>query len=67
MEVMSPVVLVTAAIPRRKANASKAVILKMKGSMRARVVAPPNPGRIPTVNPITMPRSIRLNVDHVKI
>ena len=43
---MSPVVFVTASMPRRKANASTGVILRTKGSMRASVVGPPRPGRM---------------------
>ncbi len=31
----------------------------MKGSIRARVVAPPNPGRRPTTKPISIPTSIK--------
>src|SRR5262245_23767970 len=67
IEVMSPVVLVTAAIPSRNANASTGFILKMNGSMRARVVGPPRPGRMPTANPMTMPMSIRPNAGHAKV
>jgi hypothetical protein len=67
MEVMSPVVFVTAAIPRRKAKAWTGFILTMKGSIRARVVGPPNPGRIPTAKPIPMPKSINPKVVPVKI
>ena len=66
IEVMSPVVLVTAAIPRRNANASTGVILKTKGSMSASVVGPPRPGRMPTAKPIAMPISIRPKAGQVK-
>src|SRR5438128_1768214 len=59
IDVMSPVVLVTAAIPRRNANASTGFILKMNGSMSASVVGPPRPGRMPTAKPIRIPTSIR--------
>ena len=66
IDVMSPVVLVTESMPRRNANASTGVILNTKGSMRASVVGPPRPGRIPTVNPMATPISIRPNVGHAK-
>ena len=49
IEVMSPVVAVTAVIPRRKEKASTGVIGKIKGSIKARVTGPPRPGRIPTM------------------
>jgi hypothetical protein len=62
IEVMSPVVAVTAAIPRRKAKASTGFIVKMKGSIMAIVVGPPSPGRIPTTNPTAMPTSMRPKV-----
>ena len=65
-EVISPVVAVTAVIPKRKANASTADILKMKGSINAIAVGPPSPGRMPTTKPIAMPIIIRLKVDQVK-
>jgi len=65
-EVMSPVVAVTAVIPNRKAKASTADILKMKGSIKAIAVGPPNPGRMPTTKPIAMPIHIKLKVDQVK-
>ena len=64
IDVMSPVVLVTAAIPRRNANASTGVILKMNGSMSASVVGPPRPGRMPTAKPMAMPISMRPNAGH---
>ena len=63
---MSPVVLVTANIPRRKANAWTGVILKTNGSMRARVVGPPRPGRMPTAKPMAMPISISPKVGQAK-
>jgi len=66
MDVMSPVVAVTASMPRRKANASIGVILKTNGSMSASVVGPPSPGRRPTTKPRTMPISISPNVGHAK-
>jgi hypothetical protein len=62
MEVISPVVDVTASIPRRNANASTGFISKVKGSMSARVVTPPTPGRIPTTNPAKIPISNNGNV-----
>ena len=62
IEVMSPVVAVTAAIPSRKAKASTASILKINGSIRARVTGPPRPGKIPTTKPIRIPSIIRVNV-----
>src|SRR5205809_3196722 len=65
-EVMSPVVAVTAVIPKRKANASTADILKIKGSIRAIAVGPPSPGKMPTTKPMAMPMHIKLKVDHVK-
>ena len=65
-EVISPVVPVTAAIPRRKANASTADIVKINGSIKANVVGPPNPGNMPTANPTAIPISIRLKVDQTK-
>ena len=65
-EVMSPVVAVTDIIPRRKANAPTGVMLKMKGSIKANVVAPPIPGKMPTQKPIAMPISIRPKVGQVK-
>ena len=62
IDVMSPVVFVTASIPRRNANASTGFILRTKGSMRASVVGPPRPGRMPTANPMATPMSISPNV-----
>jgi hypothetical protein len=67
IEVISPVVFVTVAIPRRKAKASTDFILTIKGSIIARVVGPPNPGSIPTANPIAIPKSIRLKVVQLNI
>ena len=66
MEVMSPVVAVTADMPRRKEKASTASILKMNGSISANVTGPPRPGRMPTAKPITMPSSISVKVVAVK-
>ena len=66
IDVMSPVVAVTASIPSRKANASIGVILNTNGSMRASVVGPPSPGRRPTTKPSAMPISISPNVGHAK-
>jgi hypothetical protein len=66
IEVMSPVVAVTASMPRRKANASIGVILNTNGSMSARVVGPPSPGRRPTTKPSAMPISISPKVGHAK-
>ena len=57
IEVMSPVVAVTAVIPRRKEKASTGVIWKIKGSIKARVTGPPRPGRIPTTKPMAIPTS----------
>ena len=62
MEVMSPVVAVTADIPRRKAKASTPSIVKTKGSIRARVTGPPSPGSMPTEKPTAIPTSIRLKL-----
>ena len=45
IDVMSPVVLVTASMPSRKANASTGVIRRTKGSMRASVVGPAETGK----------------------
>ena len=66
MDVMSPVVAVTADMPRRKANASTASILKMNGSISASVTGPPSPGRMPTAKPITMPSIMSVKVVAVK-
>ena len=66
IDVMSPVVLVTAAIPSRNANASTGVIVKTKGSISASVVGPPRPGRIPTAKPMAIPISMRPKAGHVK-
>ena len=63
---MSPVVAVTADMPRRKANASTASILKMNGSISASVTGPPSPGRMPTAKPITMPSIMSVKVVAVK-
>ena len=63
---MSPVVLVTASMPSRKANASTGVIRRTKGSMMASVVGPPRPGRMPTANPIATPISISPKEGHAK-
>jgi hypothetical protein len=57
IDVMSPVVAVTAVIPSRKENASTGLMVKMKGSIRASVTGPPRPGRIPTRKPIAIPAS----------
>ena len=65
-EVMSPVVAVTDIIPRRKAKAPTGVMLKMKGSIKANVVAPPMPGKMPTQNPTAIPISISPKVGQVK-
>ena len=66
IEVMSPVVAVTAVIPRRKEKASTGVIEKIKGSIRARVTGPPRPGRIPTMKPMAIPANWRANAFQVK-
>jgi hypothetical protein len=66
MEVISPVVPVTADMPRRKAKASTGDILKIKGSIKANVVGPPSPGRMPTIKPTATPIIIRLKVDQLK-
>src|SRR5687767_1688793 len=58
MDVMSPVVAVTAAMPSRNANASAALMVKMNGNISASVVGPPSPGRMPTTKPSAMPASI---------
>ena len=65
-EVISPVVATTECIPKRKANAATGGMSKTKGSIKARVVAPPNPGNNPTMNPMTIPRSIRGNAGYWK-
>ena len=67
IDVMSPVVAATECMPRRKANASTGVILNTNGSIRARVAAPPIPGRRPTTNPVPMPTSMRLKAFHCRI
>ena len=64
MDVMSPVVAATECMPRRKANASTGVIVNTNGSIRARLAAPPIPGRSPTTNPVPMPTSMRLKAFH---
>src|SRR5262245_15461420 len=66
IEVMLPVVAVTAAIPRRKEKASTGLIWKIKGSIRARVTGPPRPGRIPTRKPMAIPANCRTNAFQVK-
>src|SRR5206468_5226799 len=66
-EVISPVVAVTAVIPRRNAKASTADILNTKGSISAIAVGPPRPGKMPTTKPITMPIIITLKVDQLKV
>ena len=58
----SAVVAVTAAIPRRKAKASTGDMVKTKGSIMARVVGPPSPGRSPTTKPTAIPTSMRARV-----
>jgi len=58
---MSPVVSVTTNMPSRKANASTGCIPKVNGSISASVTDPPNPGRIPTTNPMATPSSIRVS------
>jgi hypothetical protein len=65
-DVISPVVAVTAVIPRRKANAYTAFILKTNGSIKAIAVGPPKPGRMPTTKPTAMPIIIKLKVDQLK-
>ena len=62
IEVMSPVVPVTAYIPSRNANACTGSISKMNGSMRATAPGLPMPGRMPTMNPRKMPITINRNV-----
>jgi len=57
IEVISPVVFVTADMPKRKANAWTAFILKTNGSINANVVGPPRPGRMPTMNPTAIQSS----------
>jgi hypothetical protein len=64
--VISPVVAVTAVMPRRNAKASTADILKMNGNIKAIAVGPPRPGRMPTTNPTAIPMIIRLKVDQLK-
>src|SRR5262245_5099089 len=66
IDVMLPVVAVTAAIPRRKEKASTGDIGKMKGSIKARVTGPPMPGRIPTMKPMAIPANWRTNAFQVK-
>jgi hypothetical protein len=66
IEVMLPVVAVTAAIPRRKEKASTGDIEKIKGSIRASVTGPPRPGRIPTMKPMAIPANWRTNAFQVK-
>ena len=66
MEVMSPVVAVTASIPSRKAKADTGSMPNVNGSINASATTPPRPGRIPTVNPIAVPRSISGSVGQVK-
>ncbi len=66
MDVMSPVVAVTAEMPSRNAKASTACILKISGNIRARVTGPPSPGKMPTTKPMAIPMSIRLNVCQTK-
>src|SRR5262245_27594775 len=66
MDVMSPVVFVTASIPSRNAKASTGFILNTKGSMRASVVGPPRPGRIPTAKPMATPISMSPKVGQAK-
>jgi hypothetical protein len=61
-EVISPVVAVTTAMPRRNAKAWTGSISNVNGSISAKVTAPPRPGRIPTTNPIPTPRSISRRV-----
>ena len=61
---MSPVVAATECMPRRKANASTGVIVNTNGSIRARLAAPPMPGRSPTTKPVPMPTSMRLKAFH---
>ena len=48
---MSPVVAATECMPRRKANASTGVIVNTNGSIRARLAAPPMPGKEPDDEP----------------
>ncbi len=67
IEVMSPVVASTDAMPRRMAKASTGFILTMKGSISAMVAGPPSPGRMPTANPTAIPTIISEKVDQVKI
>jgi len=66
IEVISPVVAVTAAIPSRKEKASTASILKINGSIRASVTGPPRPGRMPTAKPIEIPISMKKKVFQTK-
>ena len=56
MEVMSPVVAVTAIMPSRKENASTASILSWNAnpSMSAMVTGPPRPGSMPTAKPMSV-------------
>jgi hypothetical protein len=64
MEVRSPAVETTDAIPRRKAKACTGSILKMKGNIRTNAVPLPRPGMSPTTSPMAMPMSMKLNDDH---
>src|SRR4026207_349417 len=66
IEVMSPAVAVPAVLPRRKEKGSTGLIVKIKGSIRARVTGPPRPGRIPTEKPMAIPANWRANAFHVK-
>src|SRR5215813_9847610 len=59
MDVKSPVVPVTASIPRRNANAEVgSLMLYEKGSISAKVDKPPMPGSSPTQKPMAMPNSM---------
>jgi hypothetical protein len=64
IEVRSPVVETTDAIPNRKANACTGSMRKTNGNIRTRAVPLPRPGMMPTTSPMAMPMSMKLKDDH---
>jgi hypothetical protein len=64
IDVMSPVVETTDAMPRRKAKACTGGIVKINGNIKTRAVPLPKPGNMPTTNPMAIPISIKPKAGH---
>ncbi len=66
MDVISPNMIDTDNMPRRKANASTGFMWKVNGSINASAVGDDMPGKMPTINPINTPIIMSGKVGHEK-